>query len=393
MWQLFLHLPDGYLVGMGAWLLCLAACPFLMLRLRRGFRPDSRWRRLIPPVLSLWMMLALLTGIELGYALLYDTTDALDVTNVSHRWFEVHVGDDLKLLSFSENGGIYYRDDVEFPTTPDERTHVCFIGDSFTFGHGVPNVADRFTNQLRIRLDSNRGPEQTAGRFVVSNLSKPGTDLYWTDTIIRNITVNDWGVDHVVYVFCLNDIDSCDPGFAQRSSDLADLRHPPDSFLVRDTYFLNWLYFRTQLLASPEVKDYYGYVREFYDGAAWGRFVALLQGVREVCRERDVDFTIVVFPFLHNLGPDYPFREIHAQIRRGCDDLQIRCVDLEPALNQHSDETLTVNPFDAHPNELAHSIVADALLKQLILQDSTVAVSGDDVTATNQPSLERVSGD
>ena len=392
MWQLFLHLPDQYLAGMGIWLSLMAVFPWLLLKLRRGQKRESLLRKLVPPTFSLWMVLALLTAIELGYALCYDTTDALDVTNVSHRWFEVHAADDLKLLLFGQDNGIYYRDNVDFPTVPNDRTHFCFVGDSFTFGHGVPDVRDRFTNQLRTKLDANVETDRTRRQFVISNLSKPGTDLYWTDTIIRDVAAKGWGVDHFVYVFCLNDIDSCDPGFAQRSSDLATLRHPPDFFLVRDTYFFNWLYYRTQLLANPEVKDYYGYVRDFYDGPAWDQFLELLAGVRDACRERDVKFSVVVFPFLHNLGPDYPFREIHSQIRSGCADLGIPCIDLEPVLNQHSDQTLTVNPFDAHPNELAHSIVAEELFERLVIRSHSAS---EEATASDArlPSLESISGD
>jgi len=392
MWQLFLHLPDRYLTGMGIWLLLLFAFPWGLLKLRRRLKQGTRLRKLVPPALSLWMVAALLTAIEVGYALCYDTTDALDVTNVSHRWFTVHVGDDLKLLLFEPDDGIYYRDDVEFPTVPDDRTHICFVGDSFTFGHGVPDVRDRFTNQLRQRIAVQREDDSTGDGFVVSNLSKPGTDLYWVDAVARNVAEKNWGVDHIVYVFCLNDIDSCDPGFAQRSSDLATLRQPPDSFLIRDTYFFNWLYFRTQLLANPQVKDYYGYVRDFYAGPAWDKFLELLAGVRDACREHNVEFSVVVFPFLHNLGPDYPFREVHSQIEAGCAELGIPCVDLEPVLNRHADQTLTVNPFDAHPNELAHSIVADELFDKLIIK-SPSAAADTNASEARLPSLESISDD
>ncbi len=382
MWQLFLHLPDRYLAGMGIWLLLMAVLPWVLLKLRRGGKHESRLRKLIPPALSVWVVLALLTAIELGYALCYDTTDALDVTNVSNRWFTVHVGEDLKPLLFDQDDGIYYRDDVEFLTVPDDRTHICFVGDSFTFGHGVPDVLDRFSNQLRARIASSGGGK---GDYVISNLSKPGTDLFWADAVVRNVAAKNWGVDHFVYVFCLNDIDACDPGFAERVRNQGRLTRAPDFFLIRDTYFFNWLYFRTQLLARPQVRDYYGYVREFYDGPAWDRFLELLAGVRDACREHDVGFSVVVFPFLHNLGPDYPFRKIHSQIQAGCAELQIPCVDLEPALNRYADQTLTVNPFDAHPNSLAHSVVADELFRNLIAREPSIATAaGHDSTAASQ---------
>ncbi len=84
-----------------------------------------------------------------------------------------------------------------------------------------------------------------------------------------------------------------------------------------------------------------------------------------MCDEHGCRFRVAVFPFLHNLGPEYPFRPIHHRIMADCEDFGIDSFDLDPALSEHSDERLTVNPFDAHPNERAHEIAAEALTRWL----------------------------
>lgn len=363
MWQLFLHLPDHYLFGMLIWIAALTIAPVLMLRLRRRWKERPRLLKLIPASLSLWSLLAFLTAVEIGFALLYDTTDAFDASNVSHRWFDVHVSRDLKPLEFSDGMGIHYRDDQRFPEAPDARTHICFVGDSFTFGHGVPDVRHRFSNRLRHQLEVD---DETKGRFIVSNLSKPGGDLVWIQALVKHLVSTKRGIDEIVYVICLNDIESFHPEFQQKMKDHQNMKSVPEFFLIRDTYFFNWLWYRFNQVARREMQDYYSYVRSYYDGAPWQRYLVELRRLKAICRTQDVRLSVAVFPFLHNLDDEYPFRPVHQQIADGCRSLDIRCIDLEPDLAAHAGTTLTVNPFDAHPNEFAHEIAAATLYRELM---------------------------
>ena len=89
------------------------------------------------------------------------------------------------------------------------------------------------------------------------------------------------------------------------------------------------------------------------------------------CQKHKADFRVVIFPFLHNLGPSYPFRNAHHEIAKFCESKGIRVLDLEPVLSPSADKGLTVNRFDAHPNELAHKLAADAMLKKLLADFAT----------------------
>lgn len=370
MWTLFLHLPDRYLIGMGLWLGVLLFAPRWLLKLRWRFREQPQRRRAVHAALSAWFVVGILTAIELGFALLYDTTDSFDMTNVSHRWFEVHVAPDLKQLAFKDGSGIDYRDEREFPTSVGaDRKHLCFLGDSFTFGHGVPHVGDRFSNQLRSRL---AGQPQTAGKYVISNLSKPGSDLLWGEAVLARLYADRHQINAAVYVLCLNDIEMFHDRRMDFNNELAALRNRPSFFLWRDSYFFNWGYYRVSLLSQSNARNYYDFVRDFYAGPAWTRFEETLVRVDRMAAEHDSNFVVVIFPFLHNLGDQYPFADIHHQIATACDQQRIGCVDLLPRLQAaaRDGKRLTVNPFDAHPNELAHRIVADELLRQFGQIDS-----------------------
>lgn len=363
MWQLFLHLSDGYLISMGLWLAMLLAAPRVLLGLRRRWKMEPKKQWLVKLGLSLWLGCCTLTTIEIAFALLYDTTDSFDMTNVSHRWFQVHVEPDLKQLVFQDGTGIEYRNDSEFPiSVPKGMQHIVFLGDSFTFGHGVPDVRNRFTNQLSTRLDQ---ATNTHDRFVVSNLSKPGSDLLWGEEVLKHLATDRRRVDAAVYVMCLNDIEAFHERFMDFNNEVGRLRSQPSWFLIRDTYFFNWAYFRSVLLAQSEVRNYYSFVKDYYTGKPWRGFENALQRVVQQSAEHNVQFSLVIFPFLHNLDPDYPFAEVHQQIAAKCAELHIPCVDLLPALQRHVSERLTVNPFDAHPNERAHALVAEELRLKL----------------------------
>lgn len=363
MWKLFLQLSDGYLISMALWLVLLLMTPRVLLGFRRRWKAQPKKQKWVKLGLSLWLVCGLFTAIELGFALLYDTTDSFDMTYVSHRWFKVHVEPDLKQLAFQDGSGIDYRDDVQFPLAiPRDQQHVVFLGDSFTFGHGVPDVRNRFTNQLRAKLNQD---QSTQGKFAVSNLSKPGSDLLWGEAVLDNLARDRRPVDVAAYVMCLNDIEAFHERFMDFNNEVGRLRSQPGWFLVRDTYFFNWAYFRGVLLSQSEVRNYYSFVKDYYAGEPWQKFSAALQRVARQNAERHTQFCLVIFPFLHNLGPDYPFAEVHRQIAAKCEELRIPCVDLLPALQSHAGERLTVNPFDAHPNERAHALVAEELKLKL----------------------------
>lgn len=359
----FRHLSIDYLLGMGAWLAAGLVAFVVLLKLRRRWKSRPRLRPLAHAGLSVWMLLFLLTLVELYFATVYDQSDSFNMTNVSKKWFVLHVEPDQKLLTFSDGRSLKYRDDREFPkSVPKDKRHICFLGDSFTVGHGVPDVRDRFSNLVRVELKA-----EFPGRFVVSNLSDAGTDLLWVEEVLKRLLAEGPRIDTAVYVMCLNDVEMFTRDRNALYRDLGDLS--PRFFLFRDTYFLNFVYFRYKQYTQPAVRDYYAFVRKYFDGEPWERMQRKLLDMREMCRRKGTDFRVVVFPFLHHLGPDYKFRPVHAKIVSFCRSHDIPVLDLDPVLSPHSSEGLTVNRFDAHPNERAHELAADAM-RTWLLEDA-----------------------
>jgi hypothetical protein len=351
-------LPEGYLLGLGGWLIVLAASLVALLTLRRRLklRAVGRERGLArvdfatKAGLSLWVFLASMTVVELYFAIVYDQTDAFNMSNVSQHWFARHV--------HANSEG--FRDDAPFPrSVPAGKKRIAFVGDSFTFGHGIKNVADRFSDRVGARLEAVR-----PGKYIESNISSTGIHVQLVTNLVEKIVDRGYQIDVLVYTICLNDIEGYEPAIDQMQERL-DL-NAPKFFLFRDTYFLNMLYFRMQQARLPEVRSYYSELAESYRSAPWQGMRGKLDELREYCDSKKIDLRIAIFPFLHNLGPDYPFEAAHERIAEYCRDAGLACLDLKPVLLPHLQEGLMVNRFDAHPNERAHALAAHAMETDLL---------------------------
>jgi lysophospholipase L1-like esterase len=344
-------LPWEYLLGLAVWLAGGAAALVLLLKRRR------RWTRTTPgrvkwanAGLSLWMFLAALTVVELFFSVVYDQSDSFNMSLVSKHWFLRH--------SVPNDAGFRDAHPLLRPV-PAGTQRVCFVGDSFTFGHGVKDVANRFSDRVGARLDAQR-----PGQFLVSNIGEAGINAMQVTNFVRVLVERGVHIDVVVYVICLNDIEGNSTADNEYYERLAV--QSPRFFLFRYSYFLNMLYFRIQQARLPQVRNYYSELAAAYDGGPWIGMRHKLEELRDYCEEHHIDLRIAIFPFLHNLGPNYPFDAGHEKIAEFCRRESIPCLDLKPALLPHAGEGLTVNRFDAHPNERAHALVAEALEQDLL---------------------------
>ncbi len=343
----------AYTIGLGLWLFGGAITFYGLLKLRRRWRDKPRARKFVHAGLGLWMLLALLTLPEIGCALFYDQTDAFSQTNVSRRWFTLHVQP-------NRDG---FRDDQPLPTvlSPGQQS-IVFVGDSFTFGHGVKHIADRFTNRLRSRWDRER-----PGQILVSNASVPGTDIrLLTDGLVADLYREKRPTDLMVYVFVPNDIEYFDDRTAQHLASLAEMA--PRSWLFSHTYFYNLLWYRWQALRRPEASAYYGYLKGAYTSEPWPRFTRKLDQLRLTCDSHGTRLAIVAFPFLSDLGGADTFAVAHEQLGKYCREHNTPYLDLRPTLVPHVSEGLVVNRFDSHPNPRAHELAAEALAPWLEAQ-------------------------
>lgn len=351
---------DGYYVpAMVVWLAAGVAALIICLKLRRRCRGSKGRTRLVSAALSAWFVIATFTAFELATALFYDQSDSFARTKVAQRWFRLHVA--------TNDSGFRDALPLKHKLRPGQR-HIVFVGDSFTFGHGVNDPADRFSDRVAAALE-----QRSPGAYTVSNASVCGMDILGIvdgrpgpPSLLDRVVREGPRCDMLVYTFVPNDIEHLDDRTDAFYQGLAakDPRCP----LIRHTYFLNLAYFRLQSLQQPDGPGYFDYLVDSYDpekGPAWERLQRKLDALIAFCRGRDIELRVALFPFLHNLGPDYPFADAHRRLTAFLDDRGVRRLDLRDALEPHIGEGLVVNRFDAHPNERAHARVATAMLANL----------------------------
>ena len=347
-----LSLSTRYIAGMLIWLLFSAVALRVLLRMRR--KRQGRAGRLgwVNACLSVWLLLALVTGCELYFALCVDQSDGFNMTNVSKRWFDRHIE--------RQRNAFGARDVAQFPRKiPPNTRRICFIGDSFTIGHGIPNMADRFSDRVFADLEKAR-----PGQFLIANLAASGWEISLIEAFAHGLLIEGYETEMFIYVLCLNDIEGYDPRTGTAIQELQ--KAEPKFFLLTETYFLNWLYFRFLQVNRPGARDYFPHLVDSYKSTAWDGFARKLGQLHRICREHDVELRLVIFPFLNQLGPDYPFLEAHGKLVEYCDRSAIPVLDLEPVFRGHAGEKLIVNLFDSHPNERAHGIAAEAIRDQLL---------------------------
>src|ERR1051325_2602775 len=310
---------------------------------RRKAKAPARWPQLLAgDALVLGFLLALtLLGGALYYRFLFDPSDSMWASKTSRRWLERY---------WSENP-LRGRGDLKmsFHRTQGKR-RISFIGDSFTAGHGIKREEDRFVNIIR----------RTHPEWEVHMLAQPGLDTSEEIETLQKGLQRGYELDQVVLVYCLNDISDLCP---EKTEAVRFIQEDADhsGWLRRNSYFVNTLYYRWQANHDPRMKGYFDYILQAHRGPLWQEQQQLLKYFRDVVQSHGGRLLVVTFPFLHALGPRYQYRFIHEQLGRCWRDLNVPHLDLLSIYEDIPPRKLTVNRFDAHPNEHAHALAAAAI--------------------------------
>ena len=269
-----------------------------------------------------------------------------------------------RVLNRINTAGVRDREDLVAPKPPGQRRVVC-VGDSFTFGWGIPE-------------------EQNWVRLLERDLRKDGDDVRTVNCGAAGTVCVDEYVcgleqrfarfepDAVVLTICLNDLVGSDglmvfgPPVATGSR-LFDLllgalgRSPLELSQDRD-----WV---SGLLAMPETypdgtpNPRFGPDKPY--AAMWSQGVPQdsLRRAKAWCDERGIPLMVVLWPFLQGLGAGrhYPFQKLHDLVASDLAAAGIPLLDVTPQLRGTDQEDLWVTPADTHPNPTAQRLVAPAI--------------------------------
>ena len=316
---------------------------FLLFRFTRGSRRKLGWLRIV--LFNLFSILLLVclsfAGGELYYRFVYDTTDSIAYTKVSQLWGKRYI--------VVNSAG--FRDNVQYALriTPGKR-RISFLGDSFTVGHGVKSVEDRFPNLLRASH-----PE-----WEVHLLARLGWDTGRELDELEKFQRSGYEFDLVVLVYCLNDVADLFPEWTRALEEIQE-DAKRGGWLRRNSYFLDILYHRQIAARNPYVKNYYDFVKQGYQDAKWELQKQRLNALRKLVESNGGKFAVVTFPFLQSVGEGYEYQSIHEELSRFWQQLQVPHLDLLSTFADRSRHEITVNAYDPHPNEFANALTAKAI--------------------------------
>lgn len=246
---------------------------------------------------------------------------------------------------------------------PADTFRLAFLGDSFTFGEGVPE-GKPFPAKVEEIL--NRADTRVGKHCEVINggVSGHNTSDEVVDLERRWLAYNP---DMVIIVFYLNDAYDDEQfgrlitGEAEGISMNISEREEPASYLYS---FLSHRWQR--YLMSRQVTDIY--MSQYSNnpivgGQDWSGARLALAHAKKLTDERGIKLGLVIFPELFKLNDDYPFRKIHTEVGKTAASLGIPTLDLMETFQGKDQEKLWVHVTDHHPNEIAHALAAETIAR------------------------------
>lgn len=231
--------------------------------------------------------------------------------------------------------------DGEHAAARDDRYRIIFLGDSLTFGWGVEQD-ETFKTRLEAALNR-RYPTEIINFGTGNYNSEQEVNLFLEKGL-------KYRPDKVVVFYFINDAEP-----TPKKARLAFLYH---SRLVT----LAWS--RLHALESnlgDRGEFYRTYYADLYrpDAPGWKNAQAALRQLRDVCAANGIALQVVLLPELHSLQ-EYPFSNEHAVVTNYLRSIGVPVLDLAPRFtDQGQPMQLWVAPDDAHPNALAHKLIAE----------------------------------
>ena len=255
-----------------------------------------------------------------------------------------YYGVDVKINSLG------LRDREYSPQKPSNVKRILFLGDSFTFGWGVP-FEKLYAKQLEGLL--NTGTQQ----FEVINMGIGNYNSIMEVELFKRkgLTLDP---DMVVLMYFVNDAEPTPRVKSKR-----------EYFLLSQSYagaFLFDQYVKFKAALDQDFK-WSRYYQSLYGPENRPHLEANKEAIQElidICNTRAIKLLIVSIPELRMLE-DYPFPQATMFIENLAAQGNIPFLDLRPSLAGHPPQSLWVSREDPHANAFANGIIAEQIFKKI----------------------------
>jgi len=250
---------------------------------------------------------------------------------------------------------------------PAGRVRLVALGDSLTFGFGVPAEATWPKALERLPTAEPVGASVPEARYEVLNFGVGGYSSREEATVLRR-KVPEWRPDLALVGYFLNDPET-DP-IQPLSSQFQQPAWWQHSHLLRRLRKA-WHDREVRRLGGG---DYYRYLHA--DPRKWSSVTAAFADMAAAGREQGFRVVIVLFPAIPwNGWDDYRYRDLHRQVAAAAAEAGLQVVDLLDAFSRQPGRALRISNRDNHPNAAGHELAARALLPAVLEQLSPKAPS------------------
>ncbi len=221
---------------------------------------------------------------------------------------------------------------------------ILMLGDSITFGWGVPSD-QTMSSVMEDMIEAVRGGPVDVINAGVGNYNTSMEvayflhkgRLYEPDVVVLNYFINDAEPTPV---------------------------YGNTSWIARHSYAYAvvggaWDGLRRQLLGDADWREYYSGLYA-PDATGWRATKTSIAALADYCRQHDIKLIVANIPELRELV-DYPFAGITREVEKVVEDVGVEFVDLMPAVAGKPARTLWVTEPDPHPNSSAHNLMGTYL--------------------------------
>jgi len=332
--------------------LILISCLIALVAFYKIFRSNiSESKKKISLSIIFIILISILTYslFEAYFRYFYDQSDGLGFLKVNQKWQARHV----------VYNSYFFRDRDFNPIKKEETTRIGVLGDSITFGGGIENIEDRFSNILERNL-------KNAGYNVeVYNLGKPGYDTEGEIQVYNS--VKDLNFDIIIWEYFLNDIQSSQNSTGTPIIVNGSKKDKIAEFLSDRSYFFDFLYWRINSKYRKVFLDLRTADMDRYQDQQ--RLSQHKEEVADFIKDLKNDnkkVITIIFPFIYFMGPNYPAVEIHNLMDNVFRENGVETIDLLDDLKDKNGKDLIAGPFDSHPNEMVHKLAADRLFEKVV---------------------------
>lgn len=260
-----------------------------------------------------------------------------------------------------------FRDKEVDVRKPADVGRILVLGDSFSFGAGIKRAEDTYP----ALLDHKLGPEWEVINSGVRGWST-ADELAFLKSEGLALKPDLLIVGHV-----LNDAETPELKEAKVRRAIKSWLIPQGLhiFLMKSsfTYYLSDRSIRGLVdnwgRSSDQPTGHDAYLHAIHQEPNWRDYARIVADLAAVAKSQDLPVIWMSFPNIrHAKAADYPFEQVRRKLRDLAVGQGFHYLDLYEPLRATEEETLTVSPWDDHPNEAVHAVAASELQRMMVAE-------------------------